>query len=78
MTFTEYATSKNLQLHRDDIKFIKAQVAGLNPAIRKQILTQYVDIWIEAMETEPIAHKRQNKGRRAANNYLRLSTHQKN
>lgn len=75
MTFTEYATSKNLQLHRDDIKFIKVQVAGLNPATRKQILIQYVDIWIEAMEAEPISHKRQNLGRKAANSYLRLSTH---
>lgn len=39
--------------------------------LREKVKQTYRKIWVDAMEKEVIAFKRQNKGRRAANNWLR-------
>jgi len=66
MTFTEYAKSRGMQLLRDDIRYLKAHVAGMSPKLRHELLRRYCDVWIEAM-----GDSYQSVGRRAANIWIR-------
>ena len=57
---------------RDDIEFLIKYLPN-NPRARDQMLMDYRHIWIEAAKKEPVRHKRQNSGRFAANNWLRIA-----
>ena len=56
---------------RDDIDFLIKWLPKHSPRARDALLADYRGIWIEAMKRERVVHKKQNKGRFAANNWLR-------
>lgn len=56
----------------DDIKFILRRFPA-NRGFKKTALNGYKGMWIAAMLLEPVGHKKQNIGRRAANTWLRLN-----
>jgi hypothetical protein len=70
-TLVSYAESKGIYLLRDDIKFIKQCVNGLQNEQIRTILRRYIDEWSLGMQECESVVKRQNEGRKAANKYLR-------
>lgn len=65
MTFTEYCKQNNIQLLRDDIKFLRSILCTVPKGRQKAVARQYVAIWCECMPES------QNAARHAANTYLR-------
>jgi hypothetical protein len=57
----------------EDVKFLLGRLPSDQKA-RNQTLNSYRSIWLEAMDGEPLEHRKQNKGRHAANTWLRLNT----
>ena len=58
-----------IKLLREDELFVKRRLSG-SLERRLKTLEKYKDIWREAMDKEPVEHKQQNVGRRAANLWL--------
>jgi 2,3-bisphosphoglycerate-independent phosphoglycerate mutase len=59
---------KGLPLLPDDWRFVNRRTAGRKD--KSELLREYRRRWIEASEAEPVPHKRDNAGRRAANLFL--------
>jgi hypothetical protein len=58
------------ELTRDDRDFLIDNLPG-PPRFRSEVKQCYREIWIAAMEREPVDFKKQNAGRYAANCWLR-------
>jgi len=71
MTFNDYAEQRGIKLMREDIKFIKNLTIGMSRGARRSVLVEYADIWIKARDSEPRVPAKQNRGRYAANTWLR-------
>jgi hypothetical protein len=71
MTFTEYAKSCGIELLRDDIKYLRAVTARMPTEARRDVLREYASIWVGEMKKCNHDAQRQNKGRRAANLWIR-------
>ena len=69
-TFQLHCSSLGIELLRDDIKFIKAQLSNIPLQLRKQHLQTYADTWLSAMESCDNVVRKMNVGRRAANLFL--------
>jgi hypothetical protein len=54
----------------EEVQHLLRWLPRYSPA-RQEALTAYVRTWLEAAETEPAPHRRDNTGRRAANTALR-------
>lgn len=65
MTFTEYCAKNNIQLLRDDIKFLRSILCAIPKGRHKDVARRYVAIWCECMPES------QNAARCAANTFLR-------
>lgn len=59
-----------IELTYDDLVFLR-QLLPFDPYKRDTTLAQYKAIWHEAMQNELASHQKQNKGRYAANVWLR-------
>lgn len=70
-SFFSNASELNIDLLPDDKRWLKAVCFGINRTILARFLSEYVDRWHNAIEREPVAYKKQNVGRRAANIWLR-------
>lgn len=70
MTFQLYCQSLGIQLLRDDIKFIRAQLKRYHHSYHKNILSQYASIWVQSMAECHDDAKKMNHGRREANLFL--------
>lgn len=70
MNFTNYAAQEGLHLLKDDINYIRKEVKPLPKDLRKATMLAYIECWLKAMAQEPVEHKRQSKGRYAANSWL--------
>jgi len=57
-----------LEVHPDDAKFIRARIG--TRANWRELLNRYLETWLLAAATEPAPHRRQNAGRRQANQWL--------
>lgn len=57
--------------HPDDRAWIRAQLDSLPAASRERARVAYSVVFSEAHDSEPAAHKKENKARRAANIRLR-------
>ncbi len=57
-----------LEVHPDDAKFIRARIG--TRANWRDLLNRYLETWLLAAATEPAPHRRQNAGRRQANQWL--------
>ena len=74
MTFTEYCAKNNIKLQEADLTFIKKQLKTVADGDRKAVVKRYCDIWIKARDSEPRVPAKQNRGRYAANTWLRTRT----
>jgi hypothetical protein len=63
-----------LELIPDDLAFLRQRLP-FDPGKRDAILAQYREVWHEAIAAEPASHRTQNRGRFAANTWLRSSNH---
>ena len=54
----------------EDWKFLAAQMQDGERPIVRSLLNDYIAVWIEAMNQQPIEHKKANTGRFAANVWL--------
>ncbi len=57
--------------NKQDLDFLKRNTAGLTKVAKKKIWEMYQRVWLSAAESEPVAWKKENKGRFAANTWLR-------
>ena len=71
MKFTEFCKQKNIQVLRDDLKFIRESTHCYKYEFRKTILKRYCDEWLRGIDEQPIAALKQTSGRRRANIWLR-------
>lgn len=60
-----------LELLREDATWLSRLLSGLPPGEVVGLLDGYALAWLEGMDAEPTPHRKQNKGRRAANTWLR-------
>ena len=74
MNFTDYAATEGCQLLRDDINFVRQRLNYVPKTQRRAFMLRYVALWLQAMDEEPIQHKKQNRGRYAANSWLVANT----
>jgi len=66
----QYALNRKIELTRDDIRFIRSRLHGLNYSLRQELLKRYFDVWL-AVSGGAECVREQNMGRRAANSWLR-------
>ena len=71
MKFTEYCQTKNIQLLRDDKRFIVKMMNKIPRDLHKYVLTRYIDEWLLGYSEEPKESLKQNTGRLRANSWLR-------
>ncbi|WP_133066773.1 hypothetical protein [Vreelandella nigrificans] len=58
----------------EDKRFIRVRLVTLAPGHAMRLSRQYVEAWQQAEQQEPRSQAKDNAGRRAANNYLLLSS----
>ena len=58
--------------HKDDGQWINGRLAPLKPDLRFKICAAYTNVFNEAMDAEPLSHRKMGKARFAANNKLRI------
>lgn len=61
---------RGIEVTPDDLAFLRHRLP-LTPDKRDALLGQYIEIWQRAMQGECAPHRKQNKGRFAANTWLR-------
>jgi len=66
----EYFASQGVDLLRDDLAFLFQRLPKGTTARNKAIAT-YIETWRTEMCSEPLSHKQANRGRFAANSWLR-------
>lgn len=69
--FKNYTGSINIQLLKDDFKFIERVLGKLPEITQRAALRKYCIEWQEGMEDELVDFRKQNKGRYRANCFLR-------
>ena len=71
MSLRQHCTSLGINLLKDDIQFIKAQLVTIPHQLHRPTLEQYVQVWLNAMELCDNDIRKQNVGRFSANTFLR-------
>ena len=74
MTFQSHCQSLGIKLLKDDIIFIKSQLAIIPHAKHRDALSRYANTWMTAMESCDKVIRKMNAGRFAANTELREYT----
>jgi hypothetical protein len=69
------AESLPLPLLPEDARHVNGTLAYRPQESIHQLLTQYLEVWIQAAAEEPREQKKENAGRRAANSWLRECQH---
>lgn len=69
----EHFRAEGVNVLPDDLLFLRCCLP-IKVGPRNTALDHYVSLWLEAMEREPVGHKKENAGRFAANTWLREST----
>ncbi len=62
---------KEIDFLHDDLLYLKKLLAGMLFSNRSRLLAEYRQLWVDVMANEPLVHQRQNKGRFAANTWVR-------
>lgn len=70
-SFQFFAKTKGINLHKDDIAFIKRYIGFIPYQDRRKILEKYADEWLKGMAQTDIVYAKQNIGRFRANTWLR-------
>jgi len=71
MTFNEYAEQRGMKLMREDIRFIQRLIFGMEKDHRREVLTEYANIWVTTRDATERSVAAQNAARFASNTYLR-------
>lgn len=66
----QYALNRKIELTRDDLRFIRLRLLGLDHGLRQTLLRRYFDVWLKVSDGVQEVRE-QNRGRRAANTWLR-------
>lgn len=81
MKFTQYCQANNIQLLRDDKKYLVTMLRNIPENPRKSLLKRFCDEWLLGFELEENVLLKQNMGRFRANSWLRQeltsNTHKK-
>ena len=77
MKFTQFCQANNIQLLRDDKKYLVAILSGTNDNLRKSLLKRYCYEWLLGIELEENVLLKQNMGRFRANSWLRQELNKK-
>jgi hypothetical protein len=70
-SFKLFAELKGINLHKDDISFIKRFLGFIAYQERRKILERYAEEWLKGMAQTDIVYAKQNIGRFRANTWLR-------
>ncbi len=68
--FFSIASTLGIELLPEDKRWIKIVCFGISTSILDVLIIKYVECWHNAMNLEPLSHKKQNIGRNAANSWL--------
>jgi NAD+--asparagine ADP-ribosyltransferase len=68
--FKDYCLHNNIQLLRDDIKFIERELQKIPPNEHRELLKEYTDVWLEILKENDNAPLGQNLARKTANKWL--------
>lgn len=68
--FFSNAAGLNIDLLPDDISWLRAVCFGINRPTLACYLSEYIDLWHNAMKEETATYRKQNAGRKAANTWL--------
>lgn len=60
-----------MEYHPHDKKWVAQQISGLPPRFRGKAKIGYESAYLEALDAEPVEHKKENAARFAANSRLR-------
>ena len=66
----DYFRTQGVELLPDDVAFLRWHLPK-DTASRNKAIPQYIAIWLEAADSEPLSHKKANRGGVAANTWLR-------
>jgi hypothetical protein len=69
-SFRQYAELKGIDLMREDIKFLKLKLPKIASYAKRGVLERYAEEWVLGMRETEIVYRKQNCGRRRANNYI--------
>lgn len=68
--FKDYCLHNNIQLLRDDIKFIERELQKIAPNEHRQVLKEYTDLWLSTLKENENEPPGQNLARKTANRWL--------
>lgn len=68
--FKDYCLKNNIQLLRDDIKFLEKELVKINDNEHRGILKEYTDLWLHSLEGNAKSSQNQNLARKTANKWL--------
>jgi hypothetical protein len=66
----EYFSGQGAALLAEDLAFLRWYLPT-EAVKRNAYIAQYLNIWRDAAEREPVSHRKENSGRRKANSWLR-------
>lgn len=68
--FKDYCVKNNIQLLKDDFKFLERELVKIPQNEHRTILKAYTDLWLHEVKKEGNASQAQNLARRIANKWL--------
>lgn len=68
--FKDYCVKNNIQLLKDDFKFIEKELIKIPANEHRTILKAYTDLWLHEVKKEENSSLAQNLARRTANKWL--------
>ena len=70
-SFKTYCIEKNIQLLKDDFKFIERELVKIPPRLYRSVLSDFTKEWLKVLAEETNASQAQNLARRTSNKWLR-------
>jgi len=74
MDFVNYCKTQGLHLLGEDVKFVRHRLHFVEKTQRRNFMMRYVSLWQQAMDEEQEEHRKQSRGRYAANRWLVANT----
>ena len=68
--FKDYCLANNIQLLRDDIKFISKILIKIPNNEHRSVLKEYTDLWLHSLKKTEKSSQNQNLARKTANTWL--------
>lgn len=70
MNFRQHCRSRGIEIHRDDLKFIKESLEQIPYNQKREAVQDYLNEWVAGMKQTDKSFQKQNFGRYRANSYL--------